>query len=67
MGIIDEIFFGFGLILDFPIGICILEAYLYKSSIGPKDCKFLTLSAFKALPLYPLIDLDNRAFLSDPV
>lgn len=43
IGIIEEIFFGFGLILDFPIGICMLEAYLSKSSIGPSDCKFLTL------------------------
>jgi len=48
------------------MGMCMFEAYFYKSYIGPKDCKFLTLSAFNAFPLYPFIDLDRSAFLSAP-
>lgn len=36
IGIMFAIFLGFGLTLDFPIGICMLEAYFYNKSIGPK-------------------------------
>lgn len=37
------IFFGLGRMRDFPIGMCMFDAYFYSTSIGPNEVRFLTL------------------------
>ena len=43
MGIMLAMLLGFGRTLLLPIGMCMLEAYFSSTSMGPKDCRFLTL------------------------
>lgn len=67
IGMMVEMLRGLGLMRFLPIGICILAAYLSKSSIGPSEVRFLTDSGFKAFPLYPLRLRLIMPFLKDPV
>lgn len=62
-----DMFLGLGFILFLPIGMCILAAYFYSESIGPREARFLTDSGFSALPLYPLRFLLIIPFLKEPV
>ncbi len=66
MGMILAIFFGFGRVLDFPIGMCMFDAYFYSTSIGPNDARFFTLYGFKAFPLNPFNDLEVKLFFVIP-
>jgi len=66
IGTIFDIFLGFGFMRFFPIGMCMLAAYLSSSYIGPKVVRLCTCSGFKAFPLYPFRFLDIIPFLRQP-
>jgi hypothetical protein len=67
IGMMLEMFLGFGFIRFLPIGICMFAAYRYKSSIGPKVDRFFISSGFNAFPLYPFKFLEYIPFLNPPV
>ena len=45
------IFLGLGRTRDFPIGMCMFDAYFYNIYIGPNETRFLMLSGLSAFPL----------------